>query len=266
MFPRAVALVRGEAVAGKFAVEFHHDPVATHFGQNARGSDRVTQRITFNQRRLRLAKRRHRPAVDQHMPRRIAKRGQRLVHRPVCGLQNIDPVDFRRLDECDAKLEPVQLLEQLEEQIPFFCGQLFRVVHFAQRLWQPGLNVFGRKQVKIVTFEEIFLGDIRKGITDILKFLGLEDEIHEFDLVNTDGYFTPNMGVLNILRNPIVSKIGTLVPYKIRIKMYRKLREKDKIKPSMKEEDRKFLHDIFSDDVKKTEMLIGRKFPWKNFH
>jgi len=127
-------------------------------------------------------------------------------------------------------------------------------------------NVFGRKQVKIVTFEEIFLGDIRKGITDILKFLGLENEIHEFDLVNTDGYFTPNMGVLNILRNPIVSKIGTLVPYKIRIKMYRKLREKDKKKPLMKEEDRKFLRDIFSDDVKKTEMLIGRVFPWKNFH
>ena len=128
------------------------------------------------------------------------------------------------------------------------------------------LNVFGRKQVKIITFEEVFLGDIRKGITDILKFLGLGDEIHEFDLVNTDGYFTPNMGVLNILRNPIVSKIGTLVPYKIRIKMYRKLREKDKKKPLMKEEDRKFLRDIFSDDVKKTEMLIGRVFPWKNFH
>ena len=93
-----------------------------------------------------------------------------------------------------------------------------------------------------------------------------EPILHEFDLVNTDGYFTPNMEVLNILRNPAVSRIGSLVPYKIRIKMYRKLREKDKKKPSMKEEDRKFLHDIFSDDVKKIEMLIGREFPWKNFH
>ena len=52
----------------------------------------------------------------------------------------------------------------------------------------------------------------------------------------------------------------------MRIKMYRKLREKDKKKPLMKEEDRAFLYDIFSDDVKKTEMLIGRVFPWKNFH
>jgi len=128
------------------------------------------------------------------------------------------------------------------------------------------LNVFGRKQVKIVTFEEVFLGDIRKGIIDILKFLGLGDEIHEFDLVNTDGYFTPNMKVLNTMRNPLVSRIGSLVPYKMRIKMYRKLREKDKKKPLMKEEDRKFLHNIFSDDVKKTEMLVGRVFPWKNFH
>jgi len=33
----------------------------------------------------------------------------------------------------------------------------------------------------------------------------------------------------------------------------------------MEDEDRKFLTNFYSDDVKKLQTLLGRKLPWANF-
>lgn len=127
------------------------------------------------------------------------------------------------------------------------------------------LELFGKDQVKIIIFEECFPNNIVNTIKEILNFLDIKKNIYDFDMSNTDGYFTPNIKILKFLRNPLISKIGGLVPYNIRMPIYRKIREKDRIKPKMNESERLFLKSVFKSDVKKLEELLDRKI-WDEFN
>ena len=126
------------------------------------------------------------------------------------------------------------------------------------------LELFGEDQVKIIIFEECFPNNIRSTIQEILTFLGIDKTDYDFDMRNTDGYFTPNMKILKILRHPLITKIGEIIPYDVRVSIYRKIREKNRIKPKMQDTERLFLKTIFKEDVKKLEKLLNRKI-WNEF-
>ena len=43
------------------------------------------------------------------------------------------------------------------------------------------------------------------------------------------------------------------------------LKKKTTNKPNMTEQDREFLINYFKEDVKKIQILLNKKLPWKNF-
>ncbi|GIT06318.1 MAG: hypothetical protein CM1200mP29_17290 [Verrucomicrobiota bacterium] len=72
-----------------------------------------------------MTKQRHRPAIDKHMPRRLPKRGQCLVHRQVRCPQYIDPVDLRRLDSAMPNSSPSSDRSSLKSDSRFLALNFF---------------------------------------------------------------------------------------------------------------------------------------------
>ena len=70
---------------------------------------------------------------------------------------------------------------------------------------------------------------------------------------------------LNLLSsfNALVKKIAyTFVPENLRAFAYKKIRNKDHVKPEMDMDDRKFLNEFYLDDVLKLQQLLRRSLPW----
>ncbi|MBN18537.1 MAG: hypothetical protein CL758_03535 [Chloroflexi bacterium] len=127
------------------------------------------------------------------------------------------------------------------------------------------LELFGKDKIKIIIFEECFPNNILNTINEILNFLDIKKIVYDFDMSNTDGYFTPNMKILKLPRNPLISKIGRHIPYDIRMPIYKKIRVKDKIRPKINETERSFLKSVFKSDVMKLEKLLNKKI-WDEFN
>src|SRR5256885_15176364 len=89
----AVALMQGKSVSRKPTVVFEHQSVARDLGQNARGGDRKTARVAFDQRGLRKTQRLHDQAVHQHVVRRRLQSRQSLAHGLMRRLQDVNGVD-----------------------------------------------------------------------------------------------------------------------------------------------------------------------------
>jgi len=137
-----------------------------------------------------------------------------------------------------------------------YCGLYYEQV-------KRYLETFGEKNVKILTYEEIFPKNINEKVTEILEFLGIT-ELHDFEETNHTSYYTPRGE--KFLTNPFVKKFAyAFVPENLRIFAYKKIRNKDHKKPQMDMEDRKFLKKFYSEDSKKLQQLLKRPLPWSVF-
>jgi len=127
------------------------------------------------------------------------------------------------------------------------------------------LDIFGSKQVKIIIFEQ-WIKDSRHTLEEILNFLDLNYQIHEFEKEDQNPYVVPR-GRLgkHILASPLIRKISqkTILPSK-RMSL-RKLIVKKQPKPTIDVNDKNTLMKFYNDDVKKLEKILGKKLPWKNF-
>ena len=122
------------------------------------------------------------------------------------------------------------------------------------------LDTFGEKNVKILIYEEIFPNNIKQKVEEILEFLGIT-ELHDFEETHYFGYYTPRGE--KFLTNALVKKIAyTFVPENLRAFAYKKIRNKDHVKPEMDMDDRKFLNEFYLDDVLKLQQLLRRSLPW----
>jgi len=136
---------------------------------------------------------------------------------------------------------------------------------------QRYLDTFGKEHVKILIFEE-FIKNPKVILEDILKFLGVKNIINNFEDVKVHNpYFKiESSGEISkqILQSNIISKISVKILPSFGRRFFRKkiLTRKNTKKPVMKEADRQYLIDFYKSDVKKLEVLLGRKFPWKNFN
>ena len=136
---------------------------------------------------------------------------------------------------------------------------------------QRYLDTFGKEHVKILIFEE-FIKNPKVILEDILKFLGVKNIINNFEDVKVHNpYFKiESSGEISkqILQSNIISKISVKILPSFGRRFFRKkiLTRKNTKKPVMKEADRQYLIDFYKSDVKKLEVLLGRKFPWKNFY
>ncbi len=125
------------------------------------------------------------------------------------------------------------------------------------------LDTFGHKKIKIIIFEE-FVKDTKKTITEILKFLNVNASVPDFDQKIHNPYSVPKSTYLKkISGNPSLRKIAfRLIPKPGLETIRKKLLTTNAEKPQMLDEDRKFLREFYSEDVKKLMSLLGRDFPW----
>src|SRR3972149_1266687 len=124
------------------------------------------------------------------------------------------------------------------------------------------LEIFKKEQIKIFIFEE-FIKDINKSVKEILNFLGVTSEIPDSIKTVTNtidvsaGRFTKYLirnRVLRLLVRELVPAEGGPI--------VRKLFSKKTKKPPLSEEDRKFAEEIYREDAKKLELILGRHLPW----
>jgi len=131
------------------------------------------------------------------------------------------------------------------------------------------LELFGKDKVKVIIFEE-FIRDTQGTVNEILKFLGLEETELK---INSKAYNVYSRRVprgkisQKILQRKMAKKIvRSFIPSSGRRFIENKiLKKKTTNKPNMTEQDREFLINYFKEDVKKIQILLNKKLPWKNF-
>ena len=105
--------------------------------------------------------------------------------------------------------------------------------------------------------------DIRKSVREVLDFLEVSSEIPDSVKIVTNtvdvsaGRFTKHLirnQVLRLLvRDLISAEGGSLV---------RKFFSKKTKKPPLSEDDRKFVKEIYKEDAKNLQIILGRHMPW----
>jgi hypothetical protein len=125
------------------------------------------------------------------------------------------------------------------------------------------LDIFGAERVKILIFEE-FIQDTKGAVRKILKFLGVEGQppINVGEAYNA---FAAPRGPLprRILASELAKRTTKfLIPAPLRRIVRQNLLQKKAAKPPMHQEARKFLEELYREDVRKLERILGRSLPW----
>jgi len=116
------------------------------------------------------------------------------------------------------------------------------------------LEVFGKKQVKIIIFEE-FVKTPKETVEEIFKFLEVDYDTKNFiALVYRKFYPLVHGNFIALFRR----KFYSLVHNKYDEKKFGE-------KPKISNAERQILNEYYYEDVKKLEELLGQKLPWDNF-
>lgn len=124
------------------------------------------------------------------------------------------------------------------------------------------LNIFKKEQLKIFIFEE-FIQDLEKSVGEILDFLGVHSEIpSSLKMVQNPVDISPGRFSKFLIRNKALRTIvRELVPYERSLEI-RKIFSKKTEKSPLSDDDKKFLEDIYRQDVKKLQQILSRNLPW----
>ena len=126
-------------------------------------------------------------------------------------------------------------------------------------------ETFGEKQVKIIIFEEFFQ-DAKKNLTDVLDFLGIKQEVLDFEDEIHNPFIVPKGKFPKyIMGNKMLRKFGKNILPKSTIRSLRDTLTEKAEKPNILDQDRKFLCDFYRKDVEKLKQLLNHPLPWKNF-
>ena len=130
------------------------------------------------------------------------------------------------------------------------------------------LELFGKDKVKVIIFE-VVIRDTQGTVNEILKVLGLEETELKINSKAYNAYskVVPRGKIFQkILQRKMAKKIvRSFIPSSDRKFIENKILKKKIPKPNMKEQDREFLISYFKEDVKKIQILLNKKLPWKNF-
>jgi hypothetical protein len=126
----AVALVLAEAILRETRAEVAHNRVARDLCDHARCRDTETVAIAVDDRRLRQGKGKNRQAVDEDVLGLQCERGKCGAHRFVSGAQNVDRIDFHRIDHTNRPQNGAVGHEIVINLLPFFRQELLGIVQF----------------------------------------------------------------------------------------------------------------------------------------
>ncbi len=156
-----------------------------------------------------------------------------------------------------------ELSEEMDPTKPNF--------HLENGLYSKGieryLKIFGKKNVKILIFEE-WVKDPINTVNEIIRFLGLNYKIsNDFSLRTYNPHVVPRGPIpIGVFESDFVRNMANNLFSKSTRGFLRKFIVKKSTKPKMLKEDRKKLVEFFQEDVRKLENILGRKFPWPDFY
>jgi len=127
------------------------------------------------------------------------------------------------------------------------------------------LNAFGAAKLKILIFEE-FIQNTGEGVREVLLFLGLNEELptNIGDVFNAFASPRWSWARLVVASNLARRTARVLIPAALRRRVKSQILQKRTGKPPMPEETRKFLEELYHEDVLRLEKILGRSLPW--FH
>jgi len=161
-----------------------------------------------------------------------------------------------------------QIQKELKEKIDNSTPKIRLEFGLCSENTQRYMEQFGKKQVKIIIFEE-FIQKTRDSFQEVLRFLGSNYEVdEEFDFSVHNPYAIPRGKMAqNVLNNRVIKKISiSLFPALTREYLAQKFLTKTQQKPKMKNEDKEFLAKYYKKDVNNLQHLLGRTLPWNNFY
>jgi len=125
------------------------------------------------------------------------------------------------------------------------------------------IETFGSENVRIIIFEE-FIIEPQKILKQIIDFLGIDSELPEtVDLPHNLLTIPRNKFVSSLLQNQTMRKIGRKIFNQTSgAIMVKKILGKKISKPEMNNTDKIFLEELYREDVRNLEKLLGIKFPW----
>ena len=128
------------------------------------------------------------------------------------------------------------------------------------------LRVFGEESVYVLVLEE-WARDVPRALAHILKFLGIDHDCGEFSDPPQRRYAEARGPVVRFLfGNRAISRATeAMIPYRLRKLVRNAFLVKRAAKPKMDDEDRRFLVQYYREDVRRLELLLGRRLPWRNF-
>ena len=125
------------------------------------------------------------------------------------------------------------------------------------------LDSFRKTNIAIFIYEE-FQGNFKNLINEIVKFLDLNLNF-DFKELEDNTFQIPKDGtVKTIFYNKTIRKLGDkILSSKTRAKLAKKIiYEKNPEKPNILPEDRKFLENLYYNDVLLTQEILGKSLPW----
>jgi len=155
----------------------------------------------------------------------------------------------------------MRIENKTEHLVPYQALRLFR---YSEKV-KNYLDIFGPKQVKIIIFEE-FIGDPKKTIQDVLKFLDVNHSMDDFRAETKNPFRLPRGPVSSYLyHSKTVKKIAKLLSSSERSFLKEKVLLGKRTKPKIEKQDSELLIKIYKDDVKELQKILGRELPWPNF-
>ena len=116
--------------------------------------------------------------------------------------------------------------------------------------------------IKILFFEEFFK-DVAKNVNEVLKFLQVDSKVSGIDEVHNPFKVARTPLTKLILRSKTIVRTSMrFIPQSVRWKFRENVLLKEGVKPSLSDEDRDFLIELYHDDIKKLENLLKIKLPW----
>jgi len=125
------------------------------------------------------------------------------------------------------------------------------------------LDTFGPERVKILIFEE-FIQATELAVGDVLRFLGVNNQPPASVKEAYNAFAIPRVRwAYRILGNRWARRPArALIPAPLRLLVKERILLRKVSKPAMPQEARKLLEDLYRDDVRKLEEILGRALPW----
>jgi len=168
-------------------------------------------------------------------------------------------------------LEQQSFIERIKEEQKL----IEKNIHGEAYVLEPGFyykhikrynDVFGSKQVKVFLFEEFSKNPLQI-VKKILEFLEITNKIKQINLEVHNPFSPPrNKFAKSIMNNKPIRDIALrFVPQSIRWQVREKILTKQTEKPKMTNKEKDILKEIYWNDVKELQKMLGIKLPWNEF-